>query len=583
MRLRGRFTLWFVLAALLPVLAAALATRQVLSQNYRDDFEQLAKDAQDAALADLSRLSRELTEKVEAMSDPNDPFVGGLLQELAKSERLSREFLQFARQRGAPQAMKLAGLDVLGVVDAENTVLISPHYRPARDETDSSRRPLAGRGKRAFYAFEQIVTGGSIGRILVAESVRVAQFGALQLTVWGGVKLDDTFFAAVRRSGLIAVRVVDTQSEVLVAPKQDWGKVASRTQRIPLRGSDNEPVAFVEIGVSEKDLEDVLATITVMTAVLAAAALVLMILLGAFVARRITGHLDDLVDGAQAAALGDLDYRVPVRRRDEIGEVAEALNSMMGELRDSKERLVMAERVAAWQEIARRLAHEIKNPLTPIQMAVETLRKTHAKKHKSFDEIFEESTSTVLEEAARLKRIVKEFSEFARMPSPDKRPADLNELISGTVSLYQGAVPLEKDLGELPTVEVDRDSMSQVVLNLLENARDAIKDRQHEGKGRIVVSTRLAEDGKSVCLMVEDDGPGISDAVKNKLFTPYFTTKHTSGGSGLGLAIVHRIVSDHGGRIAAENSPMGGARFLVELPVPGKEDDLPPGMTGRWT
>src|SRR5258705_109323 len=141
---------------------------------------------------------------------------------------------------------------------------------------------------------------------------------------------------------------------------------------------------------------------------------------------------------AIAASRCDLDHRVPVRSKDEVGAVASAFNFMMEDLRTSKERLVIAERIAAWQEIARRLAHEIKNPLTPIQMAMDTLRKTWKKKHPSFGEILEESTATVMEEADRLKHIVSEFSAFARMPKPGFQRLDLNELVRSALALYQG-------------------------------------------------------------------------------------------------------------------------------------------------
>src|SRR5439155_7780892 len=136
---------------------------------------------------------------------------------------------------------------------------------------------------------------------------------------------------------------------------------------------------------------------------------------------------DRLVEGSLAAARGDLDHRVTVRREDEVGAVASAFNFMMEDLRTAKERLVIAERIAAWQDIARRLAHEIKNPLTPIQMAMDTLQKTWKKRHPSFDEILEESTTTVLQEADRLKHIVTEFSDFARMPKPDFQRIDVND------------------------------------------------------------------------------------------------------------------------------------------------------------
>jgi len=260
---------------------------------------------------------------------------------------------------------------------------------------------------------------------------------------------------------------------------------------------------------------------------------------------------------------------VPVTSSDEIGQVGSAFNLMMEDLRDAEERLVIAERIAAWQEIARRLAHEIKNPLTPIQMAMDTLRKTWRKQHPSFGEILEESTATVLEEADRLKRIVSEFSDFARMPKPDVHPADLNEIVAGALTLYQGATPVERRLSRpLPLLEVDKGQMTQVLLNLVENARDAIAGKDD---GRILVSTRKGDAGDRVELAVEDNGPGVPPELRDRVFTPYFTTKEGKGGTGLGLAIVHRIISDHGGRIVVGEAPGGGARMVVELPLrPGQ-------------
>jgi nitrogen fixation/metabolism regulation signal transduction histidine kinase len=246
--------------------------------------------------------------------------------------------------------------------------------------------------------------------------------------------------------------------------------------------------------------------------------------------------------------------------------VATAVNDMMRDLAEANERLAVAQRIAAWQEIARRLAHEIKNPLTPIQMSVETLRKTKAKQHPSFDEVFDESTHTVLEEVGRLKRIVAEFSEFARMPKPTRAPTDLNDVVAGATALYKGSCDIAETLAtDLPAIEADRDQLSQVVLNLIENARDATAGR--DGAGRIAIETRRAAAGDSVLLVIEDDGPGFSPEVRGKLFTPYFTTKHAAGGTGLGLAIVHRIVSDHDGRITVGAAASGGARLVIELPV----------------
>jgi nitrogen fixation/metabolism regulation signal transduction histidine kinase len=362
-------------------------------------------------------------------------------------------------------------------------------------------------------------------------------------------------------------RIVASTGEILVPPHTgDWAQISPDPPiQIPLPGLDGAPVAIIEVAVSDGDMAGLLRRITLASAALALGALIGVVLIGLLVARRTARDLDQLVAGSLAAARGDLDHRVPVRSDDEIGAVAAAFNFMMEDLRTSKDRLVIAERIAAWQEIARRLAHEIKNPLTPIQMAMDTLRKTWKKQHPSFGEILEESTTTVMEEADRLKHIVSEFSAFARMPKPELSRVDLNELVRSALALYHGAAPIEIKLFEpLPQIDADRSQLNQVVLNLVENARDAIGQRSD---GHIIVSTRPGEAGDRALLIVEDDGPGIPDDLKDKVFAPYFTTKHAKGGTGLGLAIVHRIISDHGGRIAVADAPGGGARFAIELPL----------------
>jgi nitrogen fixation/metabolism regulation signal transduction histidine kinase len=201
-------------------------------------------------------------------------------------------------------------------------------------------------------------------------------------------------------------------------------------------------------------------------------------------------------------------------------------------------------------------------------MSVETMRKTFQKKHPSFEEIFEESTLTILEETDRLKRIVSEFSEFARMPKPSKQHCDLNEIVSSATALYKGSIAVTTNLGKsLPSIDADRDQLTQVILNLLENARDAIGEATHGEEGAIIVQTKMTASGDAVELSISDNGPGIAPDVRDKIFTPYFTTKLSKGGTGLGLATVHRIVSDHGGKLRIGQSPIGGAQFVVALPT----------------
>jgi len=234
-----------------------------------------------------------------------------------------------------------------------------------------------------------------------------------------------------------------------------------------------------------------------------------------------------------------------------------AFNRMTHELRGARLRLRRVERIAAWRDVARRIAHEIKNPLLPLQLSIETLRKTKQRNHPEFDEIFWESTETMLEEVTRLSRIVSEFSRFARMPAPSLAEMDLSRLVEKVATPYEDP-RVELALAEPCALVGDREQLTQVITNLLQNALTEARDR-------VRVST--VDAGSEVRLVVEDDGPGVPEDQREAVFEPYFTKKE--GGTGLGLAIVDRIVGDHGGSIELGASSLGGARFVITLPVEG--------------
>jgi nitrogen fixation/metabolism regulation signal transduction histidine kinase len=291
----------------------------------------------------------------------------------------------------------------------------------------------------------------------------------------------------------------------------------------------------------------------------------LALLLALLVARRIASPLDRLARGAAEIAAGNLDPQIAVRGSREVRTLVVGFNRMAHDLKSTRARMLRAERVAAWREIARRIAHEIKNPLFPIQTSIETLRKTYRAQHPEFGEIFEEATSTVLEEVERLKRIVTEFSQFARLPKP--RPAELaiDEVVCHIVGLFAGSpgATVRADVaGGLPHVRADREQLIQVFLNLVQNARDAC-----EGPADAQVRVEVRASGTGVVVRVCDEGTGMSEEVRGRMFEPYFTTKTT--GTGLGLAIVHRIVTDHGGAIEVQCPAEGGTEVSVTLTAEG--------------
>jgi two-component system nitrogen regulation sensor histidine kinase NtrY len=573
-KLRGRFTLALALAALVPIAVAAVVTRQVIAASYRTDYQARRQNIEAAVRNEVDRLREEVGKIDEILASHKHPFVGGLLLNLAKTAgRLDYQSERQLKELAGPE-MLARSLDVLTITDAGDRVLCSPHAPGMTGESNHPeiRERAQTTSGRAFFVREQITKDKGARTVseavLVAEASRVAKDGVYTVAVAVGRRVSDDLLLKVRGDRQADARIVATSGELLLPPahRTDWAQISPDPPiEIPLLGEGGKPIAVIELVVSDGDMAALLSRITLISAGLALGALIGVVLIGLLVARRTARDLDQLVTGSLAAARGDLDHRVPVRAADEIGAVATAFNFMMDDLRSSKERLVIAERIAAWQEIARRLAHEIKNPLTPIQMAMDTLRKTWKKQHPSFGEILEESTTTVMEEADRLKLIVSEFSAFARMPKPELGRVDLNELVRSALALYQGgAAPLEIKLEPLPEIDADKNQLNQVVLNLVENARDAIGQRSD---GHITVSTRRGEAGDRALLIVEDNGPGIPGDLKDKVFAPYFTTKHARGGTGLGLAIVHRIVSDHGGRIAVADAPGGGARFAIELPL----------------
>jgi two-component system, NtrC family, nitrogen regulation sensor histidine kinase NtrY len=567
MKLRGRFTLTLALAALVPIVLAAVITTRVIAASYRERYQADRAATELKLQGELARLKHGVIETAVALAAHDHPLVGGMLIDYAKGKgQLDGDALRRLREQSGGYLRGLA-LEILTVTGPDDVVQVSPHYRAKVGDLDKAVRERATQhAGTAFYAVDTVMTGRTKESVLVVQAAQLARAEGYTAALWVGRRVDNELLAPLRTSGVDA-RIVSASGEVLVPPlSKDWAALAKDAPiATPLRGPGGAPVAVVEVAVSDGGLDQVLRDITVTSALLALGALAAVIIIGLFVARRTARDLDRLVEGSLAAARGDLDHRVPVRSKDEVGAVASAFNFMMEDLKTSKEKLVIAERIAAWQEIARRLAHEIKNPLTPIQMAMDTLRKSWKKQHPSFDEILDESTRTVLEEADRLKKIVAEFSDFARMPKPELSRVDLNEIVRSALSLYHGAVAVESKLAdELPAIDGDKGQLTQVLLNLVENARDAIGSR---ADGRIVVRTRYGEGNDRALLVVEDNGPGVPPELKDKVFAPYFTTKHAKGGTGLGLAIVHRIVSDHGGRITITDAPGGGARFTIELPL----------------
>jgi len=221
------------------------------------------------------------------------------------------------------------------------------------------------------------------------------------------------------------------------------------------------------------------------------------------------------------------------------------------------------QKMEAWREVARRIAHEIKNPLTPIQLSAERLRKRYAKLLEGDGGILDKCTSTIIKQVEDLKNLVNEFSQFARLPAAELAANDLNEIVRESLFLFKEGhkgISFQFNKADLPTLELDRDQIKRVLINLLDNAVAAVEE-----KGEIKISTSYSPASGVVLLEVADDGCGLAPEVRARIFNPYFSTK--KDGTGLGLAIVSAIVADHRGNIRVRPNEPKGTRFIIELPV----------------
>lgn len=231
---------------------------------------------------------------------------------------------------------------------------------------------------------------------------------------------------------------------------------------------------------------------------------------------------------------------------------------------DDLTQMMRAQRMAAWREVARRIAHEIKNPLTPIQLSAQRLRKRYLSRFSDDEKVFDECTEMIIKSVDDLKNLVNEFSNFARMPAIQPEPNDLNALIREALTLYQQAhrgVDFKVTMDDrLPLLMIDRDQIKRVLINILENSVAAMEEH-----GNIVLATQFDDVLKMATISIADDGPGIPPEDKPRLFEPYFSTKKS--GTGLGLAIVNSIVTDHGGFVRIRDNMPHGAIFVVELPA----------------
>lgn len=539
-------SLTLVSAALL-----ALGVRQAWRESEEERFNAAFTLATD-------RLGREITTSIEQLPgliEPlcqHDPTVDRALIGLKK--RQIDPATRLALQEHVEELARAHGLDELTLLSGEGEILGSTDAARLGARDPDLARALAPRPREAWVRATPVPA-------LMAQCLKR---DARSPDVWLG-------FSAARHVEPLLASISDVAGVTLVL-----GEAAPRSDRLA-RGVPVPKLKGLSISASQSrvPLTHALRSLDRVVLALGAATFMLALVVATLLSRSLARPMVELSEQARRVVAGDPQ---PVRASGgkELVEFAEAFNAAISDLTALRKRLAATERIAARREIARRVAHEIKNPLAPIRAAVETLRRLQARRDPAFDEYFDEATRTVLEEVARINAIVTEFTRFQRLAPPAPAPVDVVETARKVVNLHAGADPrLSLHAEPCAVINADADQLVQVLTNLVQNALDAIGT---DAERRVTVSLRQP-DAAHVVVRVEDDGPGVPAEIREKLFEPYATTKPQ--GTGLGLAIVQRIAIEHGGEITYRDRPEGGACFELRLPVSGPTLLAePPTLTG---
>ena len=625
MSFRKKLLLLFAATILLCV---AVISASVYS-TIRRSFEQANQDRANAVAAqfrsEFQRRGSEVVRKVESVAGSET------VQRIALDmNRGATDFGEYVNEAHALAGQQQ--LDFLELVDNRGTILSSAQWQakfgypeaaipqaPTPEATTPGATTSAAAGPAgAFLKREELPDGATLGLF----AVRVARVGEQPLYVIGGERLDQGFLstldipagtrvllyqnldakwnskslldlngpaAGADKIAPLVAKVRDTLQEsqsvihwtsdsadaevfhaipltgpVFNAVNQSTPNQSSTTQRDP----NQQLMGILLVGSSRRPLIELQRQVISTAMLVGGIGLLVAVLASLWFAARVTRPIVSLAEAARRVAAGDLGAKVEVESSDELGELAASFNRMTEDLAQQRDRTLQAERVAAWRELARRLAHELKNPLFPLQVTVENLMRAKQKAPEMFEEVFHEGTATLLAEINNLKTIIARFSEFSRMPQPQRQPTQVNDVVRSVLRVFhaqlrvndkeKNQIAVHTELADaLPETSADPDLLHRALQNLVLNAIDAMPQG-----GDLTI--RTATLGDRIALSVSDTGSGLTQEECGRLFTPYYTTKQH--GTGLGLAIVQSVVSDHGGKISVESTKEKGTTFRIELP-----------------
>ena len=611
MTFRRKLLLVFALTVFLSVTGVALLVQWVT----RSAFEKTENQRSAALVAqyqrEFSRRGDDVAKRVEAIAASDS--VSRMATALNGTSSDFAEYFDLARVMAESHQ-----LDFLEIIDGRGTIVSSAQWPAKFGYPEPTFENLSNSNDQSpFLKLEELQDSTALG-FFAARTIRA---GERSVYVVGGRKLDKNFLLALdlpadtrvllyqnrgdhfspdllldpgaNAGAAEAARPAEKFAPLIEAVRKydqeisgivDWTSDRADEEvfhAIPLRGvgKDRPLLGILLIGNSRRSYVELKRRIRDAALLVGGGGIVLAILLSSWASARVTRPVVELARAAQDVASGNWNATVQIEGHDEVAQLAESFNRMTSELLAQKERLVQTERVAAWRELARRLAHELKNPLFPLQLTVENLIRAREQSPEMFEEIFRESSQTLLAEISNLKGIIGRFSEFSKMPQPQLQRVQVNEIVEAVLRLFQAqfqaqgrdTIHCRRELdARLEPIAADAELLHRALSNLVLNAMDAMPNG-----GTLTLLTRRDE-GK-VFIEVCDTGSGLTREECERIFTPYYTSK--KHGTGLGLAIVQSVVSDHNGRISVQSEPGTGTTFVIELP--GSVEGIPAAASPR--
>jgi signal transduction histidine kinase len=535
--LRSRLILGTALVAIVPLGIALVLISARVESMVRTDSAARLETGVNALQAELTERRHQTDAKLGILS--RDPLLRRLYLVRAGGARELSEYLAERRI--------LLDLDYLEV-DALDSTAVTAGGAPV----DSAFALTLGASSPVAY--DNRTVGTLRGGIFLDRDflIRIQQRRGLDLALFDPSGRPSA--ATLAQPLEHALPIVPGVSRAAVGSSTYWGTSA------PIETGTSAPVMLTALApttAADQTIQD----LRLLAALLALGGLLVAIVLGSLWSRSVSRPVERLAEYSRRLARGDWEEPVALRSVRELEALGQALDRMRSDLVTYREKLVLSERHAAWGQMARKVAHEVKNPLTPIAISVSDLKRSYDLQRPDFPAVLDNAVRTITAEVDSLKRLLQEFSDFARFPAPKLEPVSVGPLMDDLRALYgreieEGRLVVESPPGPV-TVRADAGQMRQALVNLVKNGLEAL-----DGSGRVSVEARPA--GPNLQITVADTGPGLTEEQRAGLFTPGFTTK--THGSGLGLTIVDRIVSEHGGTIAVDSAEGRGTTFTIRMP-----------------